>query len=78
MTMPRIATAEELRVAEIAVALIEIRIREHLYACPYRDDGPEAYREAENAIRAVFVEVRGSFERIRRDIARAEKRERGL
>lgn len=70
MSTPIRLTTEDLRIAEMAVALVEIRIREHLYACPYRDDGSNAYREAENAIRAAFVEVRDSFERIRKDITK--------
>jgi hypothetical protein len=73
MSTPRQATAEELRIAEMAVALVERRIKERMDACTYCDQGPNAYRQAEDAVRAAFEDVRKSFATIRRDIARAEK-----
>lgn len=76
MSPPRQATAEELRIAEMAVALVETRIREHMEHCTYCDQGPNAYNQADRAVAAAFEDVRKAFATIRRDIARAEKRER--
>ncbi len=63
-------TSEELRIAERAVALVEIRIREHLYACPYCDKGPEAYREAEKAVRGAFRDMYDSLRKMRHEIGK--------
>lgn len=68
-------TDMQIRIAETAVALVETRIRERMAACPYCDQGPNAYREADNAVRAAFRDVYDSFRRIRHDPTRAEKRE---
>jgi len=63
-------TSEELRIAEMAVALVETRIREHLGRCNYCETGPRAYEQASLAISAAFKDVRGSFHRIRNDITK--------
>lgn len=66
-------TSEELRTAEMAVALVETRIKKNLAAhCTYCD-GVTAYTQAEAAVEAAFEDVRKLFATIRRNIARAEK-----
>lgn len=69
----RQATTEELRIAEMAVALVERRIRERMECCTYCDQGPNAYIQAERAVADSFTDVRKLFATIRRDIARVEK-----
>ncbi len=70
MSAPKTPTTEELRIAEMAVALVETRIRERMERCTYCDQGPNAYRQAEMAIAAAFKDVRGSFHRIRNEITK--------
>jgi hypothetical protein len=62
--------SEELRLVEMAVALVETRIRERMAACTYCDQGPNAYNQAEEAVRLAFEDVRKSFDRIRNEIAK--------
>lgn len=69
-----IVTTQELLIAESAVALVETRIRERLDACTYCDQGPNAYGQAELAIWKAFKDVRGSFHRIRNEIAKKSGR----
>lgn len=63
-------TASELAVAEMVVALVEMRIRERLDGCPYCETGPRAYEQASLAISAAFKDTRGIFHQIRNEIAK--------
>lgn len=57
-------TPKELRIAERVVARIETRIRERIAACPYCEQGSNAYSKAEDAVREAFKDVRSTFYRI--------------
>ncbi len=70
MSTPSQATLEELRVAEIAVTLVETRIRERMERCEYAESGPRAYENAERAVAAAFRDVFDSFRRIRHGITK--------
>ena len=66
---------EEVRVAEIAVGLLRVRINEHMARCTYCEYGPTAYAQASSAILKAFDDMDATFLRIKRDI---KKREGGL
>ena len=61
-------TSGQIQIAEMAVALVETRVRERLGRCPYRDLGSNAYQETSLAVSAAFKDVRGVFHKMRREI----------
>lgn len=65
---------KELRIAEGAVALVRVRIKERLAACTYCETGSMAYEQAEEAVRRAFEDVRGVFHGIEKDIKKPDGR----
>jgi hypothetical protein len=62
-------TSGQIRIAEMAVALAETRIRERLGQCGYCESGHNAYGQASLAINAAFKDVRGVFHKMRHEIS---------
>ncbi len=73
MSTSRQMTPEELHVAEMAVALVEERIRHRVARCTYCEKGPDVYKQVEAAIKVAFRDVYDHFRRIKHGITRAEK-----
>lgn len=57
--------ADELRVVEYALSVIEARIKDRMAACTYCDQGTNAYAQAEHAVAAAFKDIRGRIHRVR-------------
>jgi aerobic-type carbon monoxide dehydrogenase small subunit (CoxS/CutS family) len=60
---------EQIRIAEMAVALVDTRIKERLDQCGYCESGHNAYAQASLAISAAFKDVRGVFHKMRHEIS---------
>jgi hypothetical protein len=61
-------TAEEIRICEMVVALVRQAIAGHMDGAPYCDQGPNAYRHAQDAVDMGIQDVQKLLDRMRSEI----------